>query len=549
MESKGLFGKGGLSVSHIPTVFLAVGYACFWAELYFVRQGRGVTSGLAYVLSVFIAAACLWAGRSVAGQRLRLFMAEYRALGTFERFLWGVAFFFEGLILAVTVAALLAPPHLAQEFDSLNYHLTLPRQHLIRGSFSHINWSSADLFVLPLQFGLAPYWLVTAAPSKIVQVVFVLGLWLVCLNLVRRFAWGGFLTYAVFTAAFFGSHAIGIQMPLLMLDLAIAYLFLAALDSFLAGSYALAALEFSFFFWSKPFMPLQAAAIGALLSVAVALLRFLNFDRKVYLTQGVSFRPVPAGGNRRFALFFLLFSAFIAGPFIVKSLRIAGTPLFPFAPGMVRPAAYKAGMFSWDSLVAASKDHLSTKDSYGAGRGILDFARHLWILAVPEKGVNNRFDYPVGLPYLLFLGPFLAAMAVTFKKKQIALIPLLVCAWWLVWWCGSRQARFLFAPLALLFIVAISMVRRPSKVLIACLVISLGFNFISVFRAHYRDFGKPASLVIREKDSRIMALNREYFKLGAVGAVPLDYYDAAFAQFPVCVERETLPWVLKVAND
>ena len=80
------------------------------------------------------------------------------------------------LILVVGLYASLLPPHLMQESDALNYHYTIVRQHLILQSFKHIAWSHTDLFLLPINFALAPFWFESVLPNKLPQFLFFLGL-------------------------------------------------------------------------------------------------------------------------------------------------------------------------------------------------------------------------------------------------------------------------------------------------------------------------------------------------------------------------------------
>ena len=61
-------------------------------------------------------------------------------------------------ILLIIVLASVEPIHLMQEADCMNYHYGLPRQHLILGSFGHISWAADDLFLLPVDFSLSPFW-------------------------------------------------------------------------------------------------------------------------------------------------------------------------------------------------------------------------------------------------------------------------------------------------------------------------------------------------------------------------------------------------------
>src|SRR3989338_4436507 len=95
----------------------------------------------------------------------------------------GVAF----LILLCSLYAASLPPHLVQESDALNYHYTLPRQHLVLNSFQHITWSSADLFLLPLQFALSPYWFAAGLPNKLPQFIFLIGIIAMVASLVKHF--------------------------------------------------------------------------------------------------------------------------------------------------------------------------------------------------------------------------------------------------------------------------------------------------------------------------------------------------------------------------
>ena len=77
-------------------------------------------------------------------------------------------------------------PQLPQEYDALHYHMGIPRQHLLHQSLSWLNWSSADLWPMPVQFGMAPYWFVTEYPQKVIQWFFAVGVFLVLVQLVRE---------------------------------------------------------------------------------------------------------------------------------------------------------------------------------------------------------------------------------------------------------------------------------------------------------------------------------------------------------------------------
>ena len=154
-------GKITTPLSHLPTWFFIIGYPLFWLQLYTHTASHGVTSPWSWILFGCVALVPL---RTFFkdGLGLKLYFSKF---DTAEKLLWcscwGVAIFMIGMV----VLASLKPIHLLQESDCLNYHYTLPRQHLIIGSFVHIPWAADDLFLLPMDFALAPFWFATVNTS------------------------------------------------------------------------------------------------------------------------------------------------------------------------------------------------------------------------------------------------------------------------------------------------------------------------------------------------------------------------------------------------
>src|SRR3990167_8324901 len=88
----------------------------------------------------------------------------------------------------------------------------------------------------------------------------------------------------------------------------------------------------------------------------------------------------------KFAGYFCIVSFVVAGPFVAKSLYYAGTPLFPFGVGALAiNQSIDKNSLEWRSLVRKTQEVLATKDQYGSGRSLLEFLRHFWLIAVPEK--------------------------------------------------------------------------------------------------------------------------------------------------------------------
>lgn len=537
-----------LEISHLPSIGLLLGYLAYWAELYIFKSRNSCTSPLAIVLFILVASIII----KMQKKHLLLFFGwvkyAWSSLERVNKIYVITGFLFVLVILSIAFYAATLPPHLVQEFDSINYHISIPRQHLILGNFQHIRWSAADLFLLPLDFALAPYWLITNLPNKIPQFVFFICLVLISINLVKRFSQNNFNSICLVVFAIFGSHFIGIQIGTAMLDIVICYLFLAGLDSFMQGNIGLSAIEFCFFFWSKPFIPLQ-------MLVLIIAMFFTYFILKSFGIKNVKWgfeEPIASLGFSEYSkklkkmlVLFVLLSLIIAGPFIAKSIYYASTPFYPFKVGIIninknidKDSAY------WASILRNSQAHMNAKDSYGYGKSTIDFIRHLWLIAVPEEGVTNKYDYPVGLPYLIFLAPFLYLFTNSLRKKEFSIIPVFLIAYWFSWWFGSQQTRFLYIPFILMFIIVSAQISRPSYVLMFALIFSLIFTSISVFRANKADFGVARLDVLRNKDKEILRLNNGYLKQKRKDKVYLDYYDVAFACFPVEVKKEILPWSL-----
>ena len=604
------------SIAHLPTFLLLAGYPLYWLELYVFKMGYGQTSPLAWVVFIMVSAAYILRtqplprmsldlelvplqlnniGRNlsvvngtsaphldkkiVAGALANKNITEAKSTGLpvdlaavlargfmprasgdpkgrplTTKVFWTAGVLLSSFILLCVFMAALLPPHLIQETDAMNYHIMLPRQHLILHSFRHIPWAADDLFLLPIQFALAPYWLATVLPNKIPQFLFLIGLIFVAINLASLWNQRKGQGAMIITFAILGSHHFGIQMGTAMLDIIICYLFLAALDSFLQGRIGLAVIEFTFFFWSKPLIPFQTMLLSILLIVI-----FLIFRRIRGITVRVGFADFAADFSqkfnvrslKKFVLGFIFLSLLVGGPFVAKSLYYSGTPFFPAAPGLFKinkEIDYDSAW--WRSLQQASNiwTNEEARGQYGHGRSFFAFVKHFWLIAVPEKGVNNAFDYPVGLPYLLVVGPFLYLFYAALRRWEFIVIPWGVVISWFLWWEGTQQTRYLYISTLLMLIMVLSHMKEYSRILVGAMTVALLLNALSIFRAHRHDFGRTALQVLREKDQMLVEMNRRYILEKKKDVVNLDFHDAAFAQFPVRVIRESLPHNLHLSG-
>jgi len=532
-------------LSHLPTLLLVIGYPIYWLELYVFRAGHGKATPLAWIVFSVFAFIVFYRNQSRQASGAFSFRAWFsQELFSVKLLLVSIGIA-GGVILLCAFYASLLPPHLVQEFDVLNYHITLPRQHLLRGSFSHISWSIADLFFLPIDFALAPFWLATLLPNKLPQLFFSLGLLSVCGRLAWRFSGGKIWPSILLILAVLGSHNIGIQLGTGMLDIVVCYLFLAALDSFLGQAIWVGVIELSFYVWSKPLIPVQFFATLVIFGLVWLLLWAFGIRKNIWAASGEKIKEF--SGNTRSALtkgigLFIIFSLLVAGPFIFKSLRYSGTPIFPLGTSVFRTLSIPQSSERWAELELKSTQLLATKDQYGSGRNILEFVRHFWLVAVPEKGVNNRYDYPLGLMYLLFLGPFLFYFFSSLRQKILPLLSLWVVVSWGIWWFSSQQTRFLFIPLILIYLVVVLSIRAPSRVLLGVMLGAILLVSASVYRANKQDMGRWGEEVLRARDKELVILGKSN---QPAGGIKLSFYDVAYATFPVEVVDIDSPFVLK----
>ncbi len=286
MEGQNIFRSIRFPLSHLPTFFLVIGYPIFWLELYVFKVGHGQTTPGAWTIFSIFAFIAIFQNHSQITAGLRNFQTWFKEESSSVKALLVAAGIAAGVIFLSALYASFLPPHLVQEFDAINYHITLPRQHLLLGSFGHIPWSSADLYFLPIDFALAPFWLATSLPNKLPQFFFVIGLLAVSGRLAWRFSGGKTWPVMLVVLAILGSHNIGIQAGTAMLDIAICYLFLAALDSFLSGAIWLGIIEISFYFWSKPLIPAQVIVTVALFGLAWLILRACGIRKNIWVIAG-----------------------------------------------------------------------------------------------------------------------------------------------------------------------------------------------------------------------------------------------------------------------
>ena len=127
-------------------------------------------------------------------------------------------------------------------------------------------------------------------------------------------------------------------------------------------------------------------------------------------------------------------------------------------------------------------------------------------------------------------------------------MPFFLITYWLIWWSGSQQTRFLYIPVILMVILVSSEIKYPTLPFLVSTTIALMLTTLSVFGAHKKDLGKSTSNILRDKDRCLLQMNAEYLKSGRRDRVSLEYYDVAYACFPVMVAKTDSAWVLDTDN-
>ncbi len=168
----------------------------------------------------------------------------------------------------------------------------------------------------------------------------------------------------------------------------------------------------------------------------------------------------------------------------------------------------------------------------------MDFLKHMWLIAVPERGVNNAFDYPVGLVYLLMVVPFGVLIIKSLQQRVVISMIVVISVWWGMWWCGSQQTRFLIIPLIAMIIVVMAKIPRINVVLKALLVLALLIETISLVGAHRGDWGKSDEAIIRPQDLNWMNIDVNQ------DSVIVSEPDIAYAPVPVKVKNPTSVFVI-----
>jgi hypothetical protein len=462
-------------VLYWPMVLWALGYIEFHLTVFFGPR-NGHTLGVSLWIAIAVLLAALWRSRNATLRVAGMLAGEVRRAPVLFWLLCAVQ---AGMFVLAGYEAHF-PPHWPQEGDAINYHMALPRQHLFWGSLQHLPWSAADLWPLALQFGLAPVWFMGASINKWPQLLGALWAFGMILALGRKKAAHSFSGW-IPALALFTTHGLMVQLGMAMLDLTNLYLALAAWHAAVHKRPFWWAAHMALYAAAKAFHPAQAGIL------VVAVLGYLAIFDREGLTK--HWRPLVFGAALAFVLFCLMMSRSVW-----VSIERAGTPIFPFFTCMFSGVTNCQGE-AGEAIRATAAGQFGTLDGYGLGRGAGAFVAHLWRISVPALGtVNNVYDYPLGLTWVLSLVLLAGSIPDWIKAKMPPPELVLAVVLWVLWWVTSQQSRWLYPFMAFALLATVHLQLRANRSLLVAILLGAGcLSIVSQARAIGTDQGASAT--------------------------------------------------------
>jgi hypothetical protein len=344
---------------------------------------------------------------------------------------------------AVAVLVILMLPNLLgcltppSTWDELTYHLVIPKTYIEHGGFARADY--LVYFDIPhnvnLLYGFA---LAAHSPESAHLLHFAFGIMTagLLLALGKRFynETSGWFAALIFLT----TPVVMLETRAAMVDVAMAFFFLAAV-------YAL------FLWWETGrarFVTLAAVFTGILTGCKYQ--GIYGFVVLLVMLLAVSARREKhfSLGHIRALIVFVIVSALIIAPWLVKNALATGNPVYPNLYGIF-------GGKDWSPQLA---DHLRLwLHSMGMGKGIRDFFLLPWRLTVRGAHSYSRFSgiltpfYFFSLPLLVFT--FLPGQPGRRTRITLRLLALFII-YLAIWFLGSQQMRFLIPALALLALVS-----------------------------------------------------------------------------------------------
>lgn len=367
---------------------------------------------------------------------------------------WLVAALLSVLALSALIPAL-APPSMG-DWDSLAYHLTVPKLYLQHGGFYYINYTSHSNFPFLMEMLYLPG-VALDLPATAKMMHFWTGVLLVVavVVLARR--------HLSAKAAPMAAIAIA-GMPIVLWEATTAYIDLAtALYTVLSVYLLLNYLDSSDRKWligCGIAAGLAASTKMTGLALIPMLVVWLLADRLA--ARRLDWKP---------ALLLGVVSALVSAPWYVKSIVYTGNPVYPFFHSIF-------GGRDWTAQLAAN--YAMLQKQFGMGDGFASFLMLPYELTFRSDAFYDRPGLFVG-PLLLVAVPFLALGR--YASRKLSGLLFFFLAQLVVWFSLTQQSRYLIPAFAVLALIVSEIAHQDGRFAIARRVLMGALVLTAIFGA------------------------------------------------------------------
>lgn len=366
------------------------------------------------------------------------------------------------LVVALALAALvpaLAPPSMS-DWDSLAYHLSVPKLYLQHGGIYYINWMSHSNFPLLTEMLYAPGVAMNLpAAAKLMHywtgVLLVAAVWM--------------LTRRHFSEKAAPLAAIGVAgMPIVLWEATTAYVDLAtALYSVVAvhlllnyvdtgdRRHLIGCATAAGFSASTKMTGLALMALLGIWLLANPILRPNAENRELPRPNGERVGVRGIGPRLRPALQFAAVALLVCSPWYIKTWVYTGNPVYPFFYSIL-------GGRDWTPELARNYSMLQSK--FGLGHDFAAFAFLPFNLTFNSWAFYDTPGLYVG-PIMLVSAPVL--FAARYADRKLAGLLAFFLAQVVIWFVLTQQSRYLIPALAVLAVLGAVVVYRIDRLRLA----------------------------------------------------------------------------------
>lgn len=363
------------------------------------------------------------------------------------------AAFFIVLAVAALIPAL-APPSMS-DWDSLAYHLSVPKMYLQHGGIYYINFTSHSNFPFLMEMLYIPGLAIgSVAAAKLMNywaaVLLAASIWMLAKrHFCEKSAYIAVLSF--------------VGMPIVLWEATTAYIDLSTALYTVLCIYLL----FNYFDTdNRQFLFGSAISAGFACSTKMTALAVVPLAFVWIIAENIADKKKP---NIKIAFLFAFIALLVCSPWYIKSIIYTGNPVYPFFYSIF-------GGKDWTSGLANTYSSLQAK--FGMGH---DFTSFIFLPYDLTFYSEKYYDAPG-----LFVGPvlLLSLPLLCFAKYKSKKLIGLLCFFILqivIWFKLSQQSRYLLPDFALLSVIIASLLYTDERLKAVRAVYSCAFVFIALF--------------------------------------------------------------------